>query len=64
VATAQARGDAGALAALDPEVAAQLLVAGRAPWQVLAGAADRTMDGSLLYDSAPYGVAYFVATWA
>jgi hypothetical protein len=64
VATALARGDAGALAALDPEVAAQLLVAGRAPWQVLAGAADRTMDGALLYDSAPYGVAYFVATWA
>ncbi len=32
-------GDADALAALDPDRAADLLAAGRAPWQVLAGAA-------------------------
>ncbi|WP_433614202.1 hypothetical protein ACQP2P_07650 [Dactylosporangium sp. CA-139114] len=64
VAAALARADAAALAALDPALAAELLAAGRAPWQVLAGAAEGEMRGELLYDSAPYGVAYFVATWA
>ncbi|WP_433057519.1 class III extradiol dioxygenase subunit B-like domain-containing protein [Dactylosporangium sp. CS-033363] len=64
VAGALARADAGALAAIDPGEAAELLAAGRAPWQVLAGAKDGDMRGELLYDSAPYGVAYFVATWA
>jgi hypothetical protein len=64
VAAALAGADAGALAAIDPGLAAELLAAGRAPWQVLAGAAGRPMSGELLYDSAPYGVAYFVATWA
>jgi hypothetical protein len=64
VAGALARADDGALAAIDPVEAAELLVAGRAPWQVLAGAKDGDMRGELLYDSAPYGVAYFVATWA
>ncbi|WP_433216636.1 class III extradiol dioxygenase subunit B-like domain-containing protein [Dactylosporangium sp. CS-047395] len=64
VAGALARADDGALAAIDPVEAAELLAAGRAPWQVLAGAKDGDMRGELLYDSAPYGVAYFVATWA
>ncbi|GLL06562.1 class III extradiol dioxygenase subunit B-like domain-containing protein [Dactylosporangium matsuzakiense] len=64
VSAALAAADADALAALDPGLAAELLAAGRAPWQVLAGAADRPMRGEVLYDSAPYGVAYFVATWA
>jgi hypothetical protein len=63
VSAALARADAGALAAIDPALAAELLVAGRAPWQVLAGAAEHPMRGAVLYDSAPYGVAYFVATW-
>ncbi len=39
VAAALRDADPAALAALDPELAAQLLAAGRAPWQVLAGAA-------------------------
>lgn len=64
VAAALAGADAAALAAIDPAEAAELLVAGRAPWQVLAGAKDRDMHGELLYDSAPYGVAYFVAKWS
>jgi hypothetical protein len=60
------RADARALLALDPGLATELLVAGRAPWQVLAGAAlatGREMRGELTYQTAPYGVAYFVAHW-
>lgn len=60
--------DTAALAGLDAELAADLLVAGRAPWQVLAGAAaalppDRPLTGEVTYAGAPYGVAYLVATW-
>jgi len=56
--------DTEALAALDPALAAELLADGRAPWQVLAGAAqDAGLRGQLRYDEAPYGVGYFVASW-
>ena len=53
---------------LDPVLAGELLVAGRAPWQVLAGAAEAraavpALTGDLRYAAAPYGVCYFVATW-
>jgi hypothetical protein len=67
VAAALAGADPVGLLALDADRAARLLCAGRAPWQVLAGAvaADgRAWHGELLYDAAPYGVAYFVATWS
>ena len=40
VARALAEADTAALLALDPALSAELLVAGRAPWQVLAGAAE------------------------
>jgi hypothetical protein len=64
VADALAAADVDALTALDPEQARELLVAGRAPWQVLAGAAQGAgLEGELLYDAAPYGVGYFVAAW-
>lgn len=64
VARALAGGDAAALSGLDPILAAELRAAGRAPWQVLAGAAgDGRFTGRLLADEAPYGVGYFVATW-
>ena len=64
VAKALESGDAGALAALDPALAAQLWAIGRAPWQVLAGAAEgRDWRAELLYSAAPYGVAYHVAVW-
>ncbi|WBB70296.1 class III extradiol dioxygenase subunit B-like domain-containing protein [Micromonospora sp. WMMD812] len=66
VATALAGADAEALLGLDPVLSAELKVAGRAPWQVLAGAARATggdWRGELLSDTAPYGVAYLVATW-
>ncbi|MFI1257399.1 class III extradiol dioxygenase subunit B-like domain-containing protein [Streptomyces netropsis] len=57
--------DTTALAALDPELARELKAAGRAPWQVLAGAAEGAgLAGQLLYDDAPYGVGYFVASWS
>lgn len=66
VAAALATADAAALLALDRKLSAELLVAGRAAWQALAGAArasGRPWRAELHYDEAPYGVAYFVATW-
>jgi hypothetical protein len=55
---------------LDAGLAEELLVAGRAAWQVLGGAAlarqasDATaLGGHVGYAAAPYGVCYLVATW-
>ncbi|MDJ0381903.1 class III extradiol dioxygenase subunit B-like domain-containing protein [Streptomyces sp. G-G2] len=62
---ALAAADVAALAAIDPRLAAELKAAGRAPWQVLAGAAEGAgLEGRLLYEDAPYGVGYFVAAWS
>ncbi len=64
VADALRRPDPDALLALDPALSAQLRVAGRAAWQVLAGAAGgRDWRGTLSYAAAPYGVGYLVAAW-
>jgi hypothetical protein len=64
VETALATGDVAALLALDQPTADRLWVAGRAAWQVLAGAAaPSAVDAELLLSAAPYGVAYFVAVW-
>jgi hypothetical protein len=64
VEAALAAADGAALAALDPSLAARLLAAGRAPWQVLAGAAGRgAWTGAVTWSGAPYGVCYLVATW-
>jgi hypothetical protein len=64
VAAALELADTATLAALDPDLAADLHAAGRAPWQVLAGAtATAGLRGQLGYHAAPYGVGYFVATW-
>jgi hypothetical protein len=64
VARALRDADPEALLAIDPAADDALLVAGRAAWQVLAGAArGRTFTGDLRYDAAPYGVGYFVAVW-
>ena len=57
-------GDLPALAALDPDLARDLLAAGRPAWQALAGALSpgarpRTR---ILYSDAPFGVTYLVAT--
>ncbi|MFF7852626.1 class III extradiol dioxygenase subunit B-like domain-containing protein [Streptomyces sp. NPDC007904] len=58
--------DTEALRALDPDLARELKVSGRAPWQVLAGAAagNTHLEGTLLHKDAPYGVGYIVATWS
>jgi hypothetical protein len=59
-------GDVPALAALDPDLARDLLAAGRPAWQVLAGAlagpAAVRPGTRILYSDAPFGVAYLVAT--
>ncbi|WP_261570644.1 class III extradiol dioxygenase subunit B-like domain-containing protein [Frankia gtarii] len=71
-AAALAGPDPAALLDLDPALATELLAAGRAPWQVLAGALlaatrDDTpaeaWSSELTYDDAPYGVGYLVAVW-
>ncbi|MGW6304652.1 class III extradiol dioxygenase subunit B-like domain-containing protein [Streptomyces niveus] len=65
VARALADADTTALAALDEKLATELQAAGRACWQLLAGAAEGTnLHGALLYEAAPYGVGYLVATWS
>ncbi|MCX4844745.1 class III extradiol dioxygenase subunit B-like domain-containing protein [Streptomyces sp. NBC_00893] len=57
--------DPDALIALDESLAYELKAAGRAPWQVLAGAAQGAgLTGRLLYEDAPYGVGYLVAAWS
>ncbi|MGW4226845.1 class III extradiol dioxygenase subunit B-like domain-containing protein [Streptomyces bauhiniae] len=57
--------DLSALAALDAGLARELQASGRAPWQVLASAAEGAgLDGTLLWDDAPYGVGYLVAAWS
>ena len=65
VARALGSADVSALKTLDIELARELQAAGRAPWQVLAGAAEEAdLAGALLYEDAPYGVGYLVATWS
>lgn len=57
--------DPAALLALDERLARELKAAGRAPWQLLAGAAEGAgLAGQLLYEDAPYGVGYVVAAWS
>ncbi|MFE9247892.1 class III extradiol dioxygenase subunit B-like domain-containing protein [Streptomyces sp. NPDC007088] len=57
--------DTEALAALDADLARELRATGRAPWQVLSGAASGAgLRGESLYEEAPYGVGYFVAAWS
>ncbi|MGW8888841.1 class III extradiol dioxygenase subunit B-like domain-containing protein [Streptomyces sp. NPDC055749] len=57
--------DLAALSSLDASLAYDLKVAGRAPLQVLAGAAEGAgLGGQLLYEDAPYGVGYTVAAWS
>ncbi|WP_437072554.1 class III extradiol dioxygenase subunit B-like domain-containing protein [Streptomyces sp. enrichment culture] len=65
VARALGAADLGALKRLDAGLARELKVSGRAPWQVLAGAAEGAgLTGTLLYEDAPYGVGYLVAAWS
>jgi hypothetical protein len=64
VAEALAAADARWLGRLDAAADDKLMVAGRAAWQVLAGAASgRRPHGRLLCMAVPYGVTYLVASW-
>jgi hypothetical protein len=64
VSAALAAADPGALAALDPRRDQELFVAGRAAWQVLAGAATPgAFTADLRYAAAPFEVSYYVASW-
>jgi len=57
-------GDPAGLAGLDAELAAELLVAGRAGWQVLAGAVEgRRFQARTYYLGDPFGVWYPVVGW-
>ena len=58
--------DPAALAGIDPALATELGVTGRAALQVLAGAAlagSQPWQARELYSDAPYGVGYHVAVW-
>jgi hypothetical protein len=64
VAGALAEADPARLARLAPSLDDELLVAGRAAWQVLAGAADgRRLRGHLRCAVTHYEVSYLVASW-
>ena len=72
VAAALAAADPAALAALDPREDRPLEIAGRAAWQVLAGATgdepgdEQSRDAfaaELRYRGAPFEVSYVVASW-
>jgi len=69
--------DPDTLLGLDPARARHLMVSGRGPWQVAAGAAraaasssgerggvPRGFRGELRVDEAPYGVGYLVVSWS
>ena len=64
LAAALAGAEPARLAGLDPALDQELLVAGRAAWQVLGGAATgRRLRGQLRCAVAPYEVSYLVASW-
>jgi len=64
VVKALADADTETLAALDQARAQALFAAGRAAWQVLAGAAKpEATDGAVYYAAAPFAVSYYVASW-
>ena len=64
VAAALAGADPARLARLAPSLDDELMVAGRAAWQVLAGAADgQRLRGRLRCATVRYEVSYLVASW-
>jgi hypothetical protein len=63
-AAAMAAADPGRLARLAAALDDELMVSGRAAWQVLAGAAgSQSCRGDLRYAAPPYAVSYLVASW-
>lgn len=63
VTRALATGDPEPLRRLDAGLAAELLVAGRAAWEVLAAAVDGCAEVVSAYADDPFGVLYHVAVW-
>lgn len=63
VTQALATGDPEPLQRLDAGLAAELLVAGRAAWAVLAAAVDGCAEVVSAYADDPFGVLYHVAVW-
>jgi hypothetical protein len=64
LAGALAGADPAALAALEPSQDGPLEIAGRAAWQVLAGAAGQdAFHAELRYRGVPFEVSYVVASW-
>jgi len=56
-------GELDALLDLDAELARELMAAGRAAWQVLAGALEaKVVESEIRYCDDPFGVAYLVAS--
>lgn len=56
-------GDGAALAALDPELGADLLALGVPALQMLAGLMPEPSTAKMLYADDPFGVRYWVARW-
>lgn len=61
--TALATGDAATLAQLDEELAAELWCRGVPGFQAMARLIPAPASATVTYADAPYGVAYWVATW-
>jgi hypothetical protein len=57
-------GDPKRLAQLDSDLATELQVDGRAPWQVVAAMVDAPMASHVVTSDDPYGVLYVVAHWS
>jgi hypothetical protein len=58
-------GDLGALAAVDPALARELMATGRPAWQVLSGAMRTARPAvDVVYAGDPFGVAYLVAAFS
>jgi hypothetical protein len=60
-------GDTAALLSLDPDLCAELLVTGRAAWQVAAtavAAGGTRCEPHLLWSGDPWGVMYAIARWS
>ncbi|MCX3060519.1 class III extradiol dioxygenase subunit B-like domain-containing protein [Streptomyces beihaiensis] len=54
----------GYLRSLDDRLARELKISGRGAWQMLTGGRRKDHGAArLLYEDAPYGVGYFVASW-
>jgi hypothetical protein len=65
VAKALRSGDAAGLAALDADEGERLLAAGVPTWRAVGRlVGDRSVEASLRYADAPFGVGYLVAGWA